>query len=170
MHNTQIFPKCVSLSLSSFSFYEYSAYPSLISLPSFIALSLCLWFLDTLFRGPWLVSAGPAQVTSLSGFSDFVIFFCFCFCVGLIGSEILNLKPVVFDLCVSGGVSKIFDLWRMMKRCAVEQGSAYTACEEMIMMMGSVSVVCPKPRRVSLFNNDHISSLRWQMLYVSPFF
>ncbi len=50
-----------------------------------------------------------------------------------------------------------------MKRCAVEQSSAYAACEEMIMMVGSVSVVCPKPRRVSLFDNDHIPPLRWQL-------
>ena len=55
-----------------------------------------------------------------------------------------------------------------MKRCAVEQSSAYAACEEMIMMVGSVSVVCPKPRRVSLFDNDHIPPLRWQLQYVLP--
>ncbi|XP_010663598.1 uncharacterized protein LOC100262793 isoform X2 [Vitis vinifera] len=51
----------------------------------------------------------------------------------------------------------------MMKGCAMEQSSTYAACEEMIMMMGSVSVVCPKPRRLGLFNNDHIPPRRWHM-------
>ena len=38
------------------------------------------------------------------------------------------------------------------------------------MMMGSVSVVCPKPRRLGLFNNDHIPPRRWHMQYVFLFF
>ncbi|KVI05318.1 uncharacterized protein LOC112524715 [Cynara cardunculus var. scolymus] len=62
-----------------------------------------------------------------------------------------------------------------MNHCGVQQNSNYSSCEE---MRSSVSVslsfdngdtvVCPKPRRLNLFNtnmNEPVRPIRWQMCY-----
>ncbi|CAL8994973.1 unnamed protein product [Prunus brigantina] len=52
-----------------------------------------------------------------------------------------------------------------MNHCAIQQGNALSACEEM-RTCSRDSVVCPKPRRFGLLNTTHhdpVRSLRWQL-------